>query len=151
LSAQSPAAGFRRYGWTPPSDRASQSTPAGCAADTRKFWDEIFAKKNQGRPFGTLKPEVEKALHAAVNFFGDMTGKTVSDLGCGDGASSLFLASCGANVISLDQSSIAIQNLLEFCTRNHITSIQPVASNAFSVADHGPADFIFGSMILHHI
>jgi 2-polyprenyl-3-methyl-5-hydroxy-6-metoxy-1,4-benzoquinol methylase len=133
------------------SHRAPDSTLQKTAADTRQFWDELFAKESRERPFGSLKLELENALKAACAFFGDLKGKTVIDVGCGDGASSLFLASRGATVVALDQSSIAIQNLQEFCVRNNITTIQPIVCNAFDVAQHGPADFLFGSMILHHI
>jgi 2-polyprenyl-3-methyl-5-hydroxy-6-metoxy-1,4-benzoquinol methylase len=131
--------------------RAPDSKPQKTAADTRQFWDELFAKESRDRPFGALKLELENALKAACAFFGDLNGKTVIDVGCGDGGSSLFLASRGATVIALDQSSIAIQNLQEFCARKGVTTIQPIVCNAFDVAQYGPADFLFGSMILHHI
>ena len=120
-------------------------------ANTQQYWDATFRREAEEHPFGEVKPEIAGALRAAVQFFGNMEGKTVIDVGCGDGATSLFFVQQGARVISLDQSEVAIQKLREHCKAKHITSIQAFAENAFAIDRYGPADFIFGSMILHHL
>ena len=87
----------------------------------------------------------------ALAFFGDPAGRTLVDLGCGDGRASLFFARLGARVIAVDSSSVAIENLSHFCTENGITNLEPVCASAFDVASYGPADLVFGSMVLHHL
>jgi 2-polyprenyl-3-methyl-5-hydroxy-6-metoxy-1,4-benzoquinol methylase len=119
--------------------------------NTQQYWDEVFARAAVEHPLGEIKGEIVSALRAAVEFFGPMRGKTIVDLGCGEGASSLFFAQQAANVVSLDQSEVAIQRLREFCATNHITSIKAFAANAFDLGNYGPVDFVFGSMILHHL
>ena len=42
--------------------RAPDSKPQKTAADTRQFWDELFAKESRDRPFGALKLELVAAL-----------------------------------------------------------------------------------------
>jgi SAM-dependent methyltransferase len=88
---------------------------------------------------------------AALTFFGDLTGRTLVDLGCARGKASLFFARHGARVIAIDSSSVAIENLSHFCTSNEITNLEPVCASAFDVARYGPADLVFGSMVLHHL
>ena len=73
------------------------------------------------------------------------------DLGCGSGGASLFFASLGANVIATDLSRSAIANLTEFCKREGIQNIAAVCMPAQEVANLKNVDFVFGSMILHHI
>ena len=69
----------------------------------------------------------------------------------GSGQASLFFARRGARVIAVDSSSVAIENLSHFCTENGITNLEPVCASAFDVARYGPADLVFGSMVLHHL
>jgi 2-polyprenyl-3-methyl-5-hydroxy-6-metoxy-1,4-benzoquinol methylase len=84
-----------------------------------------------------------------IDFFQSIAG--IIDLGCGNGAASIFFASRGASVIALDQSAVAVRNLQDFCEDNGVTWVRATVSSAFSIADYGPADFVFGSMILHHL
>ncbi len=46
---------------------------------------------------------------------------------------------------------MAIANLGAFCSNNGITNVTPMQLSALDVVDMGPVDFVFGSMILHHI
>lgn len=90
-------------------------------------------------------------LNAALNYFGEVKGKRVLDLGCGNGASSLFFAQRGAEVVSVDLSEAAINNLAEFCRIQKIDTITPLQLDARQISTLGTFDFVFGSMILHHI
>ena len=90
-------------------------------------------------------------LGAALKHFGDVANCRVLDLGCGLGEASLFFSDRGASVVSVDTSEVAINALQEYCAERTITSVTPVRMSAAEVAKIGPFDFIFGSMILHHV
>lgn len=117
-----------------------------------EFWDKIFSK-GQGHDYSRVEmPNINDViLQRALTHFGNVEGKIVIDLGCGRGATSLFFAYYGANVISVDLSEIAINNLSQYCKENSITNIVPMKLSAQEITKLGKADFIFGSMILHHI
>jgi SAM-dependent methyltransferase len=117
-----------------------------------EFWDKRFSKGQQGRYSRVeMADRSDPVLQRALAHFGSLENKTLIDLGCGRGATSLFFASQGANVISVDSSKVAIGNLSRYCQDNDIHNVTPVNLSAQELGQVGPADFIFGSMILHHI
>ena len=117
-----------------------------------EFWDTLFSKGQQGSYSRVEMPDInDPILQKASEYFGDVKNKTIIDLGCGRGATSLYFASCGANVISIDLSKIAIQNLTDYCKIHSISNITPRNLSAIDISTLQKADFIFGSMILHHI
>ena len=113
--------------------------------DVVAFWNKLYAGSTYSR-----NPEMP-ILNAALSHFGDVRGKRVMELGCGPGASALHFASLGAEVIAVDVSDKAIGDLTEFCTHNGIANIRPVCASVLDMDEVGQVDFIFGSMILHHI
>ncbi|MEO8078575.1 MAG: class I SAM-dependent methyltransferase [Acidobacteriota bacterium] len=117
-----------------------------------EFWDKRFSKGQQGSYSRVEMPDrADPVLRRALEHFGSVENMTLIDLGCGRGATSLFFASLGANVISIDSSSVAIRNLTQYCEENQIDNVRPITMSAQALAEVGPADLIFGSMILHHI
>lgn len=117
-----------------------------------EFWDNIFSKGQEGNYSRVEMPDLnDPVLQRAFVHFGDIENKTIIDLGCGRGATSLFFAHFNANVISIDLSKAAINNLSKYCEDNGISSITPIKLSAQKLSSLGKADFIFGSMILHHI
>jgi SAM-dependent methyltransferase len=112
------------------------------------FWERIY----QQTEYSTNVTEgYLRALECALSYFGDITGKTIVDLGCGAGGTSLFLASQGANVISIDSSEAAIAKLKESCKSAAIENLQAYCLSASEIMSIPDFDFIFGSMILHHV
>jgi SAM-dependent methyltransferase len=114
--------------------------------NSENFWNNIYA-----RNLTRIPDENDPMLVTAIEYFGDIAGKRLLDLGCGDGRSSLFFAKRGANVVAIDISEVAIKNLSEFCQANQIENITPIQHSAFEITNLEPFDLVFGNMILHHI
>lgn len=120
--------------------------------DAYRFWNERFSD-GQNVFYGKVAapPLDDPALQRARQFFGDVQGKTLIDLGCGDGAASLFFAHYGAQVMAVDFSQAAIENLKKYCRDHQIKNITPRQMYAQEISRLGKVDFVYGSMILHHI
>lgn len=120
--------------------------------EATQFWDDIFANGVHAAYSRVEMPDgADPVLARALRHFGDVRGRTLVDLGCGRGASSLFFASLGARVVSVDLSAVAVRNLREYCERHGISNITPMQVSALDLRSIGNADCVFGSMILHHI
>jgi 2-polyprenyl-3-methyl-5-hydroxy-6-metoxy-1,4-benzoquinol methylase len=109
------------------------------------FWDNVYETTEYSR---TLNPTL---MQAALDHFGDIRGKSILEIGCGTGTCSLFFASHGANVTSVDISASAIGELNGLCRQNGITNVRGICANVLELGLLDRADFVFGSMILHHI
>ena len=120
-----------------------------------QFWDDIFSRGDSFSYSRVALPPPEDpvypALEAAMEHFGDVAGKTILDVGCGKGSTSLFFAERGARVVCIDLSRNAVGNLRRHCEENGIEGVEPHCMRAQDIAQLGPVDFVFGSMILHHI
>lgn len=129
-------------------NEAATARPQG-ASISSGYWDEVYSTN----PIYSkeLTDETRAAIQAAAAWFGDLRGKTVIDLGCGAGASSLLLAEIGARVISVDASPVAIATLEQRCRERGINTVRPVVCDAMTIDTLGPVDFVYGSMILHHL
>ena len=89
--------------------------------EAKQFWDDIFSERQKGNYSRVDMPDLnDPIMNRAMEHFGDVRNKTIIDLGCGRGATSLFFAHCGANVISIDLSEVAISNLSHYCQDNGI-------------------------------
>ena len=117
-----------------------------------EFWDSLFSKGQDSGYSRVEMPDLnDPVLQRALRHFGSVENKTLIDLGCGRGATSLYFARCGAQVISIDLSEKAIENLSEYCEKNSIGSVHPTRLSALEIGTVQKADCVFGSMILHHI
>ncbi len=120
--------------------------------EATQFWDNLFSKGQENSYSRVEMPDRnDPVLQRALKHFGSVENKTLIDLGCGRGATSLFFASCGANVISIDLSEVAVKNLSKYCQDNGILNVTPINMSAQEISKLDKADFMFGSMILHHI
>ena len=88
---------------------------------------------------------------AALAHFGAVNGRRLLDLGCGTGEYTRFFAASGAHVLAIDQSPVAIETLHRQCADAGIENVERVVADAMDLERLGPFDFVFGSMILHHI
>jgi 2-polyprenyl-3-methyl-5-hydroxy-6-metoxy-1,4-benzoquinol methylase len=115
---------------------------------TTQFWNDVFSHSGEAL---VMEEGLQLAANEAARYFGPLHGKRLIDLGCGEGATSLFFARRGAEVIGIDQSEVAISKLTRYCRANGVDNLQPVVGDVYDIPARGPVDFIFGSMILHHV
>jgi SAM-dependent methyltransferase len=113
-----------------------------------EFWDHRYESSDYSRQVDA------PIIGAALAWFGDVRGKVILEIGCGPGAYTRHFAALGARVIAVDVSERAIADLSEACAQEGITGVRAVCRDVAepgSTSDLGPVDFVFGSMILHHI
>lgn len=132
---------------------ASGAVAAGGAdAAAREFWERIFARGDADAYSRVEVPSApDPVLAAALEAFGDVRGRRLLDIGCGSGKASLFFASHGAQVTSIDLSVNAVTNLQRFCASSGITNVDARVMEAMDIDSLEPFDCVYGSMILHHI
>lgn len=100
--------------------------------------------------------DVDKASFMPEDYFffniiGDLKGKKVLDVGCGNGECSMFYARRGAIVTAIDNSETGIKNTLrnaEF----HKVDIEAIQIDALKLSELNKTfDIIAGKFILHHL
>jgi 2-polyprenyl-3-methyl-5-hydroxy-6-metoxy-1,4-benzoquinol methylase len=119
--------------------------------NSETFWDNRYSHKKGCCDYVGRRNIIAHDVDAALAYFGDVKNKRIVDLGCGRGEASLIFARHGAHVISVDTSSAAIDRLTAYCAENNIANITPLGMSAYDISDIDTADFVFGSMILHHL
>jgi SAM-dependent methyltransferase len=93
------------------------------------------------------------AYHGSVVALGDIRGRNVLDMGCGDGWLSVILAKRGANVWGYDISSSAIETAHQRAKANGVESSThfEVASAYETPYPEKHFDLVIGQAILHHL
>jgi 2-polyprenyl-3-methyl-5-hydroxy-6-metoxy-1,4-benzoquinol methylase len=104
-----------------------------------------------GRFDGMITPLC--AYHASVLALGDLQGRQVLDMGCGDGWLSVILAKRGANVWGYDISPSAIETANARAAQNGVTHRThfDVASAYQTPYPDRHFDLVIGQAILHHL
>jgi SAM-dependent methyltransferase len=115
------------------------------------FWESLHSSDSPYARTGNLEPRILRALESARGHFGEIEGRRIIDIGCGNGATSLWFASHGAEVVAVDASWVAVGKLKDYCQEHGVRNVHPTYGDARDLSGLGPADFIFGSMILHHL
>lgn len=84
---------------------------------------------------------------------GDLRGKQVLELGCGEGINSVVLAKLGANVTGIDISQGAIDAAAERARVNGVSDRVRVECGPIELAGFKPGtfDIVWGEAILHHV
>lgn len=114
------------------------------------FWNNVFTRE-QAKPNRQEGERRDSVWVDALEYFGDLRGRTLIDLGCGLGEASLFFANHGATVIAVDTAEVAVQGLRQLCEKRGIDNIRPMHMSALEIGKLPEVDCVFGSMILHHL
>ena len=117
------------------------------------FFDELARKlEKEYKANDSLSVERDVFIRCAVDFLGDVRGKSILDLGCGIGDISYFLAKKGSRIFGIDI-SLGMLNLSSKRIRENTfeekTSFLKMTTEKVGFKDNS-FDAIFGGYILHH-
>jgi len=92
-------------------------------------------------------------LEYAFHLLGDLHGKTVVDVGCGEGVDTVILASLGAKVLSVDISDKSLELTRARARANGVeANVTPIHSDVASIPiEDCRADRVLCAAILHHV
>lgn len=126
-----------------------------------KFFDEWAAKAEQDiTPTDPLalrrySPPLRRKFHQEFCFLvmGSLRGKSVLDVGCGDGSNAVMLAQLGASVTGIDISPKAIDLARKRAEINGVKDSVRFCCSPLETADfsQNSFDIIWGDFILHHL
>ena len=85
----------------------------------------------------------------AFRLLGDFRGKTILDVGCGEGEDALILAKLGGDVTGIDLSAGAIRVARERTARNHVVA-NFICSPVEELSDDSLYDIVWVEALLHH-
>ena len=120
-------------------------------------WDKIARKRLEDLEI--LPPGEDFHHYAASNselpgiseFFGNLDGKRLLELGCGGGKMAVLLAKSGADVTAFDLSPVSVQTARQLAVLNQANIDFAVASGENLPFANESFDIIFGKSILHHL
>jgi 2-polyprenyl-3-methyl-5-hydroxy-6-metoxy-1,4-benzoquinol methylase len=126
-----------------------------------EFFDEWAAKAAQiitpTDPLALRRysPPLRRRFNKEFRFMlmGNLKGKSLLDVGCGDGSNAVMLAQLGATVTGIDISPKAIELAWKRAEINDVTSSVRFSCSQLETADFPRASFdiVWGDAILHHV
>lgn len=123
---------------SPRGDRA-----AGQAAD---FWTELLTR--EGHPLATGLPDENLSDWGARGLLGDLSGRRVLDVGCGNGRNSRWFAEQGAQVLGIDIAEPLLERVRAGMPAGVTLAWIDVLRGDLPT---GPYDVIYDSGCFHHI
>ncbi len=119
---------------------------------SEEFWDKTWSEFAPFRmdpdAWLRLRSASERAFLLAA---GDVRGKELLDLGCGNGELSVYFALRGARVTAVDNSETGIENAKHLAEMNEV-SLRARKLDAGELAQLGEDfDLVAGRFILHHL
>lgn len=118
------------------------------------FWNRTWTKFE---PFQLdpviFKEKTTRSNKVFLRLIGEVNGKNVLDIGCGNGVLSVYLAKMGGRVTAIDNSLTAITNTRALAKMNQVNSfIEAQRADVKELNNLGKSfDVVVGKFILHHI
>lgn len=113
-----------------------------------EFWDNVWSDFT---PFSVESNNFGKEFEQFFELIGNVKGKDILDLGCGNGELSVFYAKNGAHVTAIDSANVSIQNVKTLAEFNKVY-VEAFSFDAMKLADLNKTfDLVTGKFILHHI
>ncbi|HYO51349.1 methyltransferase domain-containing protein [Archangium sp.] len=129
-------------------------------ASESDFFDQLVEKQT-ARPLDALTVERYRATRRPwfnkefrFRLMGDLRGKRVLDVGCGDGSNAMLMARFGALVTGIDISSKSIALCRRRAELEGVGASTRFICSPLETADHlfdGSFDIIWGDGVLHHL
>ena len=123
---------------------------------TQEFWDDKYADFDVTQNISVSSP-FRKAPNPTNGMFlellGNIDGKEILELGCGNGIISVYMAKNGARVTAVDISKKSIQNTIDLANNNqvgHLINAYKIDALELEKLDK-KFDLVVGRFILHHI
>src|SRR3989339_710039 len=123
--------------------------------------NEIEFKKYQERGACHIKETKKSIFHfnavqqarfdLILKHLDSIQGKTVLDLGCGDGALTSFICQKGAKVIGLDNQELGLKFAKEFLKSQGLEAELILASVYETTLPDGSVDFVVASEVIEHV
>src|SRR5712692_1578607 len=127
-----------------------------------RFFDQAARSIDEGRlPIDPLtlgrysRPILRKKFNKEfrLRILGRLTGKTLLDVGCGDGHNAVMFARMGARVTGLDVSPGAVELARRRANVNGVADLTTFICSPVETADIAPDSFdiVWADAILHHV
>ncbi len=127
----------------------------------REFFDSVYS--HAGLTTEMPREEISRYLNPSslpiygrsfcFHLLGNIEGKKILDLGCGDGDNAVFLAKKGAKVVAIDLSKEAINLTTAKIKGNHVEEMVKVMhmNGERTTFRDGEFDCVLGNAVLHHL
>jgi 2-polyprenyl-3-methyl-5-hydroxy-6-metoxy-1,4-benzoquinol methylase len=120
--------------------------------NTEEFWDTTWSDT---QPFHLEPAAFAESLGSSERAFlaqvGPVTGKSLLDLGCGNGELSVYFAKLGADVTAVDNSAKGVENAERLASFNGV-QIRALKLDAAEIGQLGDRfEIVVGRFILHHL
>jgi SAM-dependent methyltransferase len=127
--------------------------PVSFTDDRQVSEDSLVLPAADIRRYYRPRPDTVFPREYAFHLLGDVEGRTILDLGCGDGVNTVILASLGARVVSLDISEKSLELTGQRATANRVDNrVQLLHSDATAIPiDAGSVDAVLCTGLLHHV
>lgn len=101
------------------------------------------------------RPALRRRFNKEFRFklMGDLKGKSILDVGCGDGLNAVMFAKLGAKVVGIDVSPSAIETARRRAEINGVSERITLLAAPIETADLPPRgfDLVWADAILHHV
>jgi tellurite methyltransferase len=122
-----------------------KTRPTGGIAVHPEQMDRLY--RQPGFYWGT---EPNRLAHRLLEFLPSVQGKTVVDLGCGEGRDAVFFAKNGLEVIAVDLSQAGLDKAKRWAEAEG-ASLTPVRADLLSYRLNTPVDAVYSIGALHYL